>query len=170
MVSALLCCLSHSSPLDSTDSISTLSLTSPSRDTPSLTTPMWRSVRAVYCSVCNSSLAVSPLVVMWTISWGIFALPLYLAASILISPPPPPPHKGVNDFALLVRTSVKEETNQLCLVVRLQLEYGIIRYSTLLHLFLSRFTNSYLPSICCAFPTPQYWCQWNNQYILLANQ
>ena len=152
-MSALLCCLSHSSPLDSTDSISTLSLTSPSRDTPSLTTPMWRSVRAVYCSVCNSSLAVSPLVVMWTISWGIFAVPLYLAASILISPPPP--HKGVNDFALLVRTSVKEETNQLCLVVRLQLEYGIGMSSISLHLFLSRFTNSYFPSmLLCLYQSP----------------
>jgi hypothetical protein len=71
------------------------------------------------------------------------------------------PHKCVNGFAFLVRTLVEEETNQLCLVVRLQLEYGIVRSSISPHLFLSRFTNSYLPSICCAFPTPQYWCQWN---------
>ena len=48
--------------------------------------------------------------------------------------------KGVNDFAIFVGPSVKEQTCQPSVIHLLLLDYGIM-YSIFLHLFLSSFTN-----------------------------
>ena len=45
---------------------------------------------------------------------------------------------GVNNFAFFVGTRMEEEINQLCLVLWLQLEYGMVTTAILLHLSLSR--------------------------------
>ena len=49
-----------------------------------------------------------------------------------------PLYKGVNDLAFFVDTRVEEETNQLSLILLLQLEYGMVPSSISLHLSLSR--------------------------------
>ena len=46
--------------------------------------------------------------------------------------------KGVNDFAFVVGTRVEKETNQLSLILWLQLEYGMVPSSISLHLSPSR--------------------------------
>ena len=61
------------------------------------------------------------------------------------------PLKGVNDFAIFVRTSVQQDSSQTCLFILLSLEYGIVKYTYLLHLSLSRFTNPCFTSI---LPSP----------------
>ena len=43
------------------------------------------------------------------------------------------PNDGVNYFAFFVGTRMEEETNQLCIVLRLVLEYGMVTSAILLH-------------------------------------
>ena len=45
---------------------------------------------------------------------------------------------GVDDFSFLVGTRVEEETNELCVVHGLMLEYRIVTSDIFLHLSLSR--------------------------------
>ena len=66
---------------------------------------------------------------------------------------PHPNHKGVNDFPFLIRHMSEEEANQLCLILCLKLEYGIVTYCISLLLSIFRFTNPYLAS--CSQTKPQ---------------
>ena len=55
------------------------------------------------------------------------------------------PYMSVNDFAFFVGTRVDKETNQLSLILLLQLEYGVVSSSMLLHLslFCLNFANEW---------------------------
>ena len=57
------------------------------------------------------------------------------------------PKKGINDFAFFVGKSVEEETSQPSLIIRLSLEYGIVKCSTFLDISLCSFTDPYFTSI-----------------------
>ena len=67
-------------------------------------------------------MVTSAILLHQSLSWPNFAVPL---------------NKGVNDFAFFVGTRVEEETNQLCVVLRLVLEYGMVTSAILLHQSLS---------------------------------
>ena len=55
------------------------------------------------------------------------------------------PYMSVNDFAFFLGTRVDKETNQLSLILLLQLEYGVVSSSMLLHLslFCLNFANEW---------------------------
>ena len=63
------------------------------------------------------------------------------------NPHPNSANKGVNYFAFIVGTSVEEETSQPSIIVWLSMEYGIVKHSVFLQLFLFSSSNHSFASL-----------------------